>query len=57
MTPEQTSYNHYAPYLMTSVDTDSALCALERKALPEVLGPGSWQVFGGHGLPKALDLA
>ena len=56
MTPEQTSYNHYAPYLMTSVDTDSALCALERKALPEVLGPGSWQVFGGHGLPKTLDL-
>ena len=56
MTPAQTVYNRYAPYLMTSVDTDSALCALERKALPGVLGPGTWQVFGGHGLRKELAL-
>ena len=57
MTPEQTFYNHYAPYLMTSVDTDSALCALERKALPEILGSGVWQVFGGHGLCKELTIS
>ena len=57
MTPEQTAYNHYAPYLMTSVDTDSALCALERKALPGILGPGVWQIFGGHGLRKELTIS
>ena len=56
MTPAQTAYNRYAPYLMTSVDTDSALCAQERKALPGVLGPGPWQVFGGHGLRKELAI-
>lgn len=56
MTPEQTFYNHYAPYLMTSVDTDSALCALERKAIPAVLGSGCWQVFGGHGQRKELTV-
>ena len=57
MTPEQTAYNHYAPYLMTSVDTDSALCAQERKALPAILGPGTWQIFGGHGLCKELVIS
>ena len=57
MTQEQTFYNHYAPYLMTSVDTDSALCALERQALPRILGPGEWSVFGGHGQQKPLLLS
>ena len=56
MTQEQSFYNHYAPYLMTSVDTDSNLCALERRALPEILGPGEWHVFGGHGQMKELSL-
>lgn len=56
MTQEQTFYNHYAPYLMTSVDTDSALCTLERQALPGLLGPGEWHVFGGHGQLKELSL-
>lgn len=51
LTPEQAEYNRYAPYLMTSVDTDPALCAAQRRALPDILGSGVWNVFGGHG-PK-----
>ena len=50
------AYNRYAPYLMTSVDTDSALAAREREALWPMLGPGVWTVFGGHGLGKVVDL-
>ena len=54
LTAEQAHYNHYAPYLMTSVDTDPALCATERKELPKLLGPGRWHIFGGHGPRKEL---
>lgn len=54
--PQQTAYNRFAPYLMTSVDTDPALCALERKALPGILGSGSWSVFSGHGYRKELTV-
>jgi len=54
LTAEQAHYNHFAPYLMTSVDTDPALCARERKVLPECLGPGRWHIFGGHGPRKEL---
>lgn len=54
LTAEQAHYNHYAPYLMTSVDTDPALCAAERKELPALLGPGQWHIFGGHGPKKYL---
>lgn len=54
LTAEQAHYNHYAPYLMTSVDTDPALCAAERKELPALLGPGQWHIFGGHGPKKDL---
>ncbi len=56
LTEEQAHYNHYAPYLMTSVDTDPALCARERKGLPKLLGPGWWHIFGGHGPRKELAL-
>lgn len=55
-TPEQTEYNRYAPYLMTSVDTDPKLCALERKALPGILGRGSWSIFSGHGPRKEMTI-
>ena len=55
-TREQTVYNRYAPYLMTSVDTDPKLAAREREALWEVLGEGTWTIFGGHGLNKELTL-
>ena len=55
-TREQSVYNHYAPYLMTSVDTDPELAAQERQALWTVLGPGTWNVFGGHGLNKEITL-
>lgn len=51
-TEEQVQYNRYAPYLMTSVDTDPAVCAQERKVLPEILGQGKWDIFGGHGPRK-----
>ena len=52
MTREQAAYNQYAPVLMTSVDTDHALCAEERRAILQRLGAGQWQVFGAHGMKK-----
>ncbi len=52
LTPEQAEYNQYAPILMTSVDTDSVLCAKERKAIIQRLGVGNWQIFGSHGFKK-----
>ena len=51
-TKEQAEYNQYAPILMTSVDTNPALCAEERKALVKLLGDGEWQIFGAHGFRK-----
>lgn len=56
MTPEQTAYNQYAPILMTSVDTDPALCAQQRRALLRQLRPGQWRIFGAHGAPKELEI-
>ena len=56
MTREQTAYNQYAPVLMTSVDTDPALCALERAAIMQRLGEGDWRIFGAHGMVKAYKL-
>ena len=53
-TREQTAYNRYAPYLMTSVDTDPQLAAQERSFLMQVLGPGKWALFGGHGMKKDI---
>lgn len=52
MTPEQAAYNQYAPILMTSVDTDPALCRREREAIMQRLGAGDWQIFGAHGMKK-----
>ena len=56
LTKEQTEYNQYAPVLMTSVDTDPALCALERTAILQRLGKGNWQIFGAHGMKKEYCL-
>ena len=56
MTPEQTEYNRYAPILMTTVDTDSRLCAIERQEIMSILGRGDWQIFVGHGYKKDLSL-
>ena len=56
LTREQAAYNQYAPVLMTSVDTDPALCALERKAILQRLGAGKWQIFGAHGMKKEYNL-
>lgn len=52
LTPQQSEYNQYAPILMTSVDTDPKLCAIERKAIMQRLGAGKWQIFGAHGFKK-----
>jgi len=52
LTHEQAEYNQYAPILMTSVDTNPALCAEERKAIMQRLGVGQWQIFGAHGFKK-----
>lgn len=56
MTSEQKQYNQYAPILMTSVDTDSELCAGERNAIMQRLGAGKWQIFGAHGIKKDYEL-
>ena len=56
MTREQTEYNQYAPVLMTSVDTDPALCAAERSAVMQRLGAGDWKIFGSHGMMKEYHL-
>jgi glyoxylase-like metal-dependent hydrolase (beta-lactamase superfamily II) len=52
MTAEQTAYNQYAPILMTSVDSDPALCAVERTELFQRLGVGEWRIFAAHGMKK-----
>jgi len=52
LTKKQAQYNQYAPILMTSVDTDAKLCAMERSALLQRLGVGEWSIFGGHGQRK-----
>ena len=52
LTSEQAEYNQYAPILMTSVDTDPKLCALERSSIMQRLGVGNWQIFGAHGFKK-----
>jgi len=57
MTSEQKQYNRYAPILMTSVDTDPELCAQERNAIMQRLGPGKWQVFGAHGAMKEYEIS
>jgi glyoxylase-like metal-dependent hydrolase (beta-lactamase superfamily II)/predicted amino acid-binding ACT domain protein len=51
MIPQQAEYNRYAPILMTSVDTNPTLCASERALLFQLLSPGDWLLFGGHGAP------
>ena len=56
MTPEQAKYNTYAPILMTSVDTDPALCAEERRAVLQRLGAGGWKIFGSHGAAKEYSV-
>ena len=56
LTKEQAAYNQYAPVLMTSVDTDPGLCALERQAILQRLGAGQWQIFGAHGMKKEYDV-
>lgn len=56
LTDQQSAYNQYAPILMTSVDTDPKLCALERNAVMQRLGAGKWQIFGAHGYKKEYTL-
>ena len=56
MTPEQANYNRYAPILMTSVDTDPELCAVERQMIMQRLGTGNWQIFGAHGYKKDYNV-
>lgn len=56
MTREQAEYNQYAPVLMTSVDTDPALCSEERTAILQRLGAGDWKLFGAHGMMKEYNL-
>ena len=52
LTENQAKYNKYAPILMTSVDTDKDLCALERAEFIKMLSDGKWSIFGGHGGKK-----
>ncbi|MBR4308172.1 MAG: MBL fold metallo-hydrolase [Oscillospiraceae bacterium] len=57
LTAEQAKYNQHAPILMTSVDTDPKLCAVERNAVLRRLGVGNWQVFGAHGFKKDYSVS
>lgn len=57
LTREQAEYNQYAPILMTSVDTDPALCVQERNAVLQRLGVGKWQIFGAHGFKKDYSVS
>ena len=57
MTREQSTYNQYAPVLMTSVDTDPELCAQERRSIMQRLGVGQWQIFGAHGMKKDYSVS
>ncbi len=57
MTSEQKQYNQYAPILMTSVDTNPELCAVERNAVMQRLGAGKWQIFGAHGCVKDYEIS
>lgn len=54
MTARQAQYNRYAPILMTSVDTNIRQCTVERNYLFDLLGEGTWQIFGGHGGKKTF---
>ena len=56
MTSEQKQYNQYAPILMTSVDTNSKLCTIERNLIMQRLGAGKWQIFGAHGIVKDYEI-
>lgn len=56
MTREQAEYNRYAPVLMTSVDTDPALCTAERQSVMQRLGAGEWKIYGSHGAMKEYNL-
>ena len=47
MTPPQKQYNSYAPILMTTVDSDPALAAKERKFVKKEFS--GFRVFGSHG--------
>lgn len=55
-TPEQADFNRYAPYLMTSVDTDPKLAARERQAIPALLESGEWLLIGGHGAAMTITV-
>lgn len=57
LTPQQMQHNQYAPILMTSVDTDRALCTQERNAFLQRLGVGNWQIFSGHGYKKEYNVS
>ena len=54
LTKEQANYNQFAPVLMTSVDTDHDLCALERQTIMKMLDKGEWSIFGAHGMKKDI---
>lgn len=54
LTKEQANYNQFAPVLMTSVDTDHDLCALERQTIVKMLDKGEWSIFGAHGMKKDI---
>ena len=48
-TPPQAAYNQLGPYLMTSVNLDSALASAERKYLLGLFSPDEYWYCGGHG--------
>ncbi len=51
LTEGQQEFNTIAPYLLTSVNQNSAMSKKERFALSEIADAGGWLICGGHGAP------
>ncbi len=49
-------FNRIAPFLVSSVDNNSALAGAERKAIFALLTTGKWLLVGGHGAPQEIEI-
>ena len=54
-TKEQKRFNTNAAYLMSPVDADPDMAKRERTAFFDLLGPGPWNVIGGHGAMLRME--
>ncbi|MFI3229023.1 MAG: Zn-dependent hydrolase [Bacillota bacterium] len=52
----QAKFNKIAPYLVSSVDRDSAIAAEDRKYIFNILEQGKWLLIGGHGAALEIEV-